>query len=399
MGLQTVPGFIGQAGYNHPPELFRNMFKALTNKASGIMVDYNSFVMTPSGSAMQLTISSGYAALMGVENTTQGSYFVWSDASQTLTWPAASGSNRIDSLILRVIDTQYGTDPDTPQAEWEIVQGVPAGSPVAVADSEFASGGGHYRPGAWYRVANVLVQPGDTNMAATDITDLRSLAGIPAARLNAGALHYQRVIITASGTFVPANYYAKRVVVRVQGGGGAGGGNAATGSTTSACGGGGQAGGYVESVIEAYLLPSSVTVTIGAGGVGVSANPGGAGGQTSFGTFAVASGGAGGSAGAAAATTGLAPGGSGSQTLTGDVGVRGRPGEPGLRLGIGSFQNIGGNGGTSPLGGSGVGGSDALGTAGQGYGSGGGGSSGAASTAARAGANGAPGVVIIDVYN
>lgn len=176
MGLQVVPGYIGQSGYNHPVELFRNLLKAQTAAGKGYMRSSSDFSFTPSGASLSLAVAEGWAAIHGTENSSQGSYFVWSNGADNIAWPSASGQPRIDSLILRVIDKQYGTDPDANGAQYEVVQGVPSGSPSAIADVEFEPGGDFHRPGAWWRMANVLIEPGDTVMSATTITDLRGYA-------------------------------------------------------------------------------------------------------------------------------------------------------------------------------------------------------------------------------
>lgn len=174
MGLQTVPAVLGSS-ISHPVQLFRNQQAAAAGRRTGAF-RYNDFALTPSGSAMQLAIGAGDGFLMGTEQNTQGGYYAWSNASENIVWPAASGSPRIDSLVLRIIDTNYGTDAATPQALWEVVQGTPSGSPVQVPDINFASGGGNYRPGAWWRMANFLVPNGTTNLAAATLTHQRKYA-------------------------------------------------------------------------------------------------------------------------------------------------------------------------------------------------------------------------------
>lgn len=174
MGLQTVPAYIGQTGYLHPVELDRNWIEAVAGRRTGAM-RYGDFATTLVGSnSFQMAVSSGGAVILGEEagQTQQGAYFVWSNASENLLFAGPSGSPRIDSLVLRVVDTQYGSDPGSPRAEWEIVQGTPAGSPVAKPDSDFAAGGGHYKPGAWWRIKNVRINPGDTDLIGGQVTDL-----------------------------------------------------------------------------------------------------------------------------------------------------------------------------------------------------------------------------------
>jgi hypothetical protein len=187
MGLQVAPGYIGQSGYSHPVELFRNILEAQTAAGKGYLTATTDFALTPSGAGLSLSVAAGAAAINGLESNTQGSYFAWSNAADSIAWPAASGSPRIDSLILRVIDKQYGADADANGAQWEVCQGTPAGSPVAIADADFNGAGTFHRPGAWWRVCNVLISPGNTVMTATTITDLRTWAD-PTLRATVAAL-------------------------------------------------------------------------------------------------------------------------------------------------------------------------------------------------------------------
>lgn len=399
MPLQVVPGFIGQTGYEHPVELFRNLVGNLTGNAKGLVGSPTGFALTPSGSSMQLTIGAGAAVIKGSENTSQGSYFVWSPTSEVKAWPAASAQPRIDSLILRVIDTQYGSDPASPQAMWDIVQGTPSGSPVQQPDVEFEAGGDFHRPGAWWRVANFLVEAADTNMAATTMTDFRLLADPYDLRLERGAVLQQVVRFTGSGTFTKANYPGmKRARVMVQGGGGAGGGAIAAPASQTSGTGGGQGGAYAESWVEASAMASSVTVTVGAGGSGVTGGAGLDGGQSSFGSTVVAGGGTGGAIGNAGNTLFGQNGGMGAQSMTGDIQIGGGAGVMGARLGTLAGQHLAGVGGSSRLGQGGDPGRNANGGAGRGYGGGGGGSSSDPSGSSRAGGNGAPGIVIVEIY-
>lgn len=169
MGLQTVPAYIGKTGYTHPVETDRNILRSLSGARTGL-VRFGDFAVTPTATSGQISIARGAAFLLGVESNLQGSYHVWSDAAVTASFAAASGNPRIDSLILRVSDDQYGTIPGSPQAYFEVVQGVAAGSPVARADSYFNSGGGGYVPGAWFRIVDVRRNLGDTTVPSGNIT-------------------------------------------------------------------------------------------------------------------------------------------------------------------------------------------------------------------------------------
>ncbi len=182
---------------------------------------------------------------------------------------------------------------------------------------------------------------------------------------------------TGSGTWTKPTGLSGNEVVLVQlwGGGGAGGG-APTGLSRS--GGGGGGGGFSEAKFRASNLSSTVTVTIGAGGTGVSATDGNPGGDTTFGAIMTAYGGAGGIM--AADGTGGAGGNShlGFGTSIYNGGAGGTANAVGTRS---TFGGAGGGGGGSGTGG--AGGAGYFGGSGGGAGSksgGSGGAGGAAST-------------------
>jgi hypothetical protein len=111
----------------------------------------------------------------------------------------------------------------------------------------------------------------------------------------------------SSGTYTPTAG-TKFAIVEVVGGGGAGGGCQVGTASNAACGGGGMSGEYAKARID---NPTATTVTIGAGGVGVSAAAGPSGGDTSFGSGIKAKGGLGGATlaeGTSAAVVGPAGG-------------------------------------------------------------------------------------------
>lgn len=180
MGLKTAPAYIGQTGYLHPVELDRNLIEGIFGRTGVLRV--GDFAVTPTGVSGQLSVAAGRASLVGVESAAQGAYFVWSDGADLMAVAAASGNPRIDSVILRVKDDQYGTISGSPQAYLEVVQGVAAASPVARADSYFNSGGGAYVPGAWFRLADVRRNLGDTTIPGGQITSNLLYVRIPGGR-------------------------------------------------------------------------------------------------------------------------------------------------------------------------------------------------------------------------
>jgi hypothetical protein len=182
------------------------------------------------------------------------------------------------------------------------------------------------------------------------------------------------------------------ITVRVWGGGGAGGGA----RSTDRNGGGGGGGAYCTKV-ETVTPGETITITVGAGGVGVSANTGGAGGfsqvlhATGSVVFCRAAGGAGGQMGANSTSAGA--GGAGGAIVnnipagTGFRGGNGGASDPNTALdrsgGGGGGAGSGSNGGDGAIITAGIAGSPGGGAGGNGIG-----------TSSSAGANGSPGVIL-----
>lgn len=142
-------------------------------------------------------------------------------------------------------------------------------------------------------------------IADGDITDAKLATGISASKLTGslpavdgsaltgvgggGFIPRGRDVITTTSTYtVPAG--ATLLRVHVIGGGAAGGGS----SVVFGGGGGGGAGGYSMGYIDDLVGGDTVSVTIGAGGVGVLGDAASnSGGTTSFGTYLTATGGSG----------------------------------------------------------------------------------------------------------
>lgn len=212
-----------------------------------------------------------------------------------------------------------------------------------------------------------------------------------AAGIAGGGRLRSMVGVTATGTWTrPAGV---RFVLVFAVGGGGGGGGAAGATASGAVGGGGGAGGLAVAFVDVAAI-AFVAVTVGAAGTAgtTSGGTGGTGGTTSFGSEAVATGGAGG-VGMAAGTTALATsGGAGGATSAGDFGFTGAAGAGGLR--IDGAIAVPGNGAPSFFGGGGravVG--NTTGAAGPTRGSGGAGGSVSNSTVGRAGGAGGAGFV------
>jgi hypothetical protein len=156
---------------------------------------------------------------------------------------------------------------------------------------------------------------------------------------------------TAAGPYQPSPGLVT-AVAEVWGAGGGGGGAQPGSSMPTMGGGGGGSGGYSKVALDAALVAGGVNVTIGAGGPGgtVEGSPGGHGGVTSFGAFAVANGGGGGTtafstASVASSGYGGAPGAAG----VGDIAFAGNAGQTGgYALPGEEVEVVGGLGGAGP---------------------------------------------------
>ncbi len=222
-------------------------------------------------------------------------------------------------------------------------------------------------------------------------------------RGSTGATH---TIVTASGTYTkPAECLA--ILVECIGAGGAGGGTpvtAGSGNGQSAAGGGGGGGAYAAKMISNPA--ASYSVTVGAGGIAVSASAGGAGGDTIFGSnVVVAKGGSGGGVGGVDIgvfpdTSGPAVNGGDSASCVGDIVMDGGSSSGGYLLRATYPQA--GSGGAAALGGgvrlSAPNNGTFAGHVGNQYGGGGSGSAAATSASAQLGGTGAPGVIIVTEF-
>lgn len=178
MGVQAAPGYIADPTFDHPAELDRNILEGMFPRSGA--VDPGDFELSVGAGTRAIAVSGGRFIIEGAENATQGSYFVWSDATETKLLSAAVGNPRIDTFLLRVEDNQYGTIGGVPEAYIDVIQGVAAGSPTARPNSDFQVGGPFYIPGGWWRLGDVRVNVADTgSIPAGQITNNWSYARAP----------------------------------------------------------------------------------------------------------------------------------------------------------------------------------------------------------------------------
>jgi hypothetical protein len=218
----------------------------------------------------------------------------------------------------------------------------------------------------------------DTLVSGTNLKTVGGQSLLGAGNITAGGNQITQ-IFTAPGTWTkPAEL--KAIKVTVVGGGGNGGAAPATPKSQTRFGGGGAAGGTAIRWISAPTIPGPVAVTRGA-----------AGGTSSFGAFASATGG---STGTANISTARVAG--GTATAPGGAEIRGND-SPGVRI-FGTADGSGEGAPTTVGTGGRVRTTTGTGNAGGGFGSGGGGGAKIEAAPVRPGGAGAPGVVIVEEF-
>jgi hypothetical protein len=215
------------------------------------------------------------------------------------------------------------------------------------------------------------------------------------------------ITFNSSGTYTPT-FGMVYCIAEIVAGGGGGGGCAANSAGSTSAGSGGGAGAYTKGVFTAGTIGASQTVTIGAGGAGaVHTGSGVAGGDTSFGSLMVVSGGSPGGDTGQVTNTYLSVGGGngGSGSVAGNYFIAGQRGGYGFAnskattSGDFIFSLLSGSGGSSPLGfGGNPTGGNSTGTNAYGYGGGGSGGGGTPGGGNTGGGAGFQGVCIVTEY-
>jgi hypothetical protein len=252
--------------------------------------------------------------------------------------------------------------------------------------------------------------PEDTDLVRDGAQDIENLATgvndyLTGGYIYAGTRYYQ-----SSGQFDkddpfgdgnPSSLVLRAVRVRMVGGGGGGGSTQVTGAGESASSNGGAGAGYAESFIVAGDLSSSETVTVGDGGVAVSAGTGTNGGSSSFGSLVSAEGGEGGGNGIprnslrANRPSVAGGGGSGQLVVPGQGQGVGVLLDPASTSGAARYVNAGGGSVLGP----GYQAQHGSGNInGEGFGSGGGGANATPNSASQLGGAGSDGIVIVDCF-
>jgi hypothetical protein len=344
-----------------------------------------------------LTLPNGTAALPSLTftgGTTTGLYYSASALNLTVggtTRLQATGSGNISTVVHKGVDGVVGGPGYSfnSEASSGLYRKAAGSVSVSGANSEVMNWLGSTKTTTAFGPVLLAADPTVALQAATrQYVDTQITTRISVVKT---------LLITASGTYTPSAGMVY-CTVEVVGGGGAGGGVPATAAGQFAVGSGGSGGSYSRSTLTAAQVGPSQTVTVGAGGTGVSAATGNNGVASSFGALVTAPGGLGGAAGTASASSGTnvtQPGAAG----TGTIAIRGFAGSGGFS----SYPNfapagIGGGSGAGKGSGGATGNLAGVGASGGNYGGGGGGASINASIAAQLGGAGGPGAIIITEY-
>lgn len=124
-------------------------------------------VLPQSTPNMSVQIYPGRAWIKGSQVKWQGTYQVVNDSIINLNVPTPDSSPRIDIIVARVYDSEYGDGLDT--AQIELISGTPASSPVAPSV-----------PPKAIKLAQFTVTPSMTAITAVNMVDSRANANLRA---------------------------------------------------------------------------------------------------------------------------------------------------------------------------------------------------------------------------
>ncbi len=158
------PLFHGLSSNEYPASRLRRALQTLAGDGEGV-VAAGDFAVTPNSPVgMSVRVAPGRALVNGDQVTRQGVYILEEPTTLTVTIASnSSGNPRIDLVVLRDYDQAAdGGSQAFDKGAVEVVQGTPAGSPVAPAV-----------PASSIPLAQVAVANGAASISAGNITDRR----------------------------------------------------------------------------------------------------------------------------------------------------------------------------------------------------------------------------------
>jgi hypothetical protein len=151
-------------------QLLADFFNGGVNAAGSLAV-------TSTGAPRSVSIAPGAAYIPGTSQPDQGTYRLTNDAAVTLVHDPATTFPRVDQIIARVVDTDYGGGLDA--GSIEIAKGAEANGATALNRNGAASDPS-LEP-TYIRLADVLVPVGASPViSSSNIQDRRVLAGLKA---------------------------------------------------------------------------------------------------------------------------------------------------------------------------------------------------------------------------
>ena len=162
MALRTPPSWL-QNG-SHTAENDRLTTTGSLWGVSGIVRSADLAVTASSG--MNLSVASGWAAIIGTYQTNMGTYMAYNDGAANATITTADATNpRIDLVCITVNDAAYSGSLNS--VAINVVKGTAAGSPSVPST-----------PTNSIALAQVAVAAGATTISSGNITDVRTRAQI-----------------------------------------------------------------------------------------------------------------------------------------------------------------------------------------------------------------------------
>ncbi len=161
MALRTPPSWLQNA--LHPAENDRLTMQAIW-ATTGIIGTASCGVTASSPAAMTVEVAQGWGVIVGNFQANMGVYNFYNDATQILNIGIADPINpRIDRIVVTIQDSYYTGSAD--DVIFQVVQGTPAGSPVAPAV-----------PTNSISLATIAVGAAVTQINTGNITDTRVVA-------------------------------------------------------------------------------------------------------------------------------------------------------------------------------------------------------------------------------
>jgi hypothetical protein len=172
-------GFIAPSNYPNHVETDRQILDEQASGTPGVFFDdaTPTGLQVSAGSGHTVDVAVGRALCRNKSNPTQrGMYYFNNDSIENVALPADGAQAFYATVIARVADPQYETVTGDVGGRFDVISGTQSGSPTAVSDSTIDAISN--TPGGWTRLADILINPGDSGaIPGGQITDKRRPGG------------------------------------------------------------------------------------------------------------------------------------------------------------------------------------------------------------------------------